>query len=95
MVSTVVKLVMKDDSSSVASDSRNDLENQSLGDLMELNKMYMTNLKFHKDNGTLSSEREQKLITKIDYIMDIIESRSGSKKRGREVIAIVIITVVK
>ena len=44
--------------------------------------MYMSNLKFHKENGTLSKEREESMIGKIDYIFNVIENRSKSKKRG-------------
>ena len=71
-----------DDNQSKVSEVNNDLENQSLGDLMELNKMYMSNLTFHKENGTLSKERESSLIEKIDYIFEVIEQRSKGKKRG-------------
>ena len=73
-----------DDSKSHNSEGNNDIENQSIGDLTELYKMYMSNMKFHKENGTLSSEREKEMIGKIDYIFEIIESRSKSKKRARD-----------
>ena len=61
MVKTVVSLVM-DDNQSKSSSSNNDIEHQSLADLTELYKMYMSNLKFHKENGTLSKEREESMI---------------------------------
>ena len=61
MVKMVVSLVM-DDNQSKSSESNNDIENQSLSNLTELYKMYMSNLKFHKENGTLSKEREVSMI---------------------------------
>ena len=81
MVKTVVSLVM-DDNQSKSSSSNNDIEHQSLADLTELYKMYMSNLKFHKENGTLSKEREESMIGKIDYIFEVIENCSKSKKRA-------------
>ena len=83
MVKTVVSLVM-DDNQSKSSESTNDIENQSLADLTELYKMCMSNFKFHKDNGTLSAERETEMIGKFDYIFEIIESCTKSKKRGHD-----------
>ena len=83
MVKTVVSLVM-DDNRSNNTEGSNEIEKQSLSDLIELYKMYMSNMKFHKENGKLSSEREKEMIGKIDYIFEIIESRSKSKKRARD-----------
>ena len=83
MVKTVVSLVM-DDTQSRSSGGTNEIEQQSLGDLTELYKMYMSNFKFHKDNGTMSKERETEMISKIDYIFEIIESRTKGKKRGHD-----------
>ena len=83
MVKTVVSLVM-DDNKSHNTEGSTDIEKQSLSDLTELYKMYMSNLKFHKDNGTLSTEREKEMIGKIDYIFEIIENRSKCKKRARD-----------
>ena len=82
MVQTVVNLVMAEDKSNKKSGESNDLENQSLSDLTELYKMYMTNFRFYKDNGTLSPNREKQMMAQIDYIFSIIESRSNTKKRS-------------
>ena len=53
MVKIVVSLVM-DDNQSRSSQNTNEIEQQSLGDLTELYKMYMSNFKFHKENGAMS-----------------------------------------
>ena len=60
------------------------MENESLASLTELCKSYMDNLRFHKENGTLNSKREASLISKIDYIFEIIEGRSRKKKCSYE-----------
>ena len=63
--------------------SNKSIEDQSLDDLMKLYEMYMTNFKFHKENGTLSEEREKSMIEKIDKIFEIIEDRTSNNKRAR------------
>ena len=82
MVQTVVNLVMAEDGKNKQVEKDNELENQSLGELMELHKMYMTNFSFHKDNGTLSPERQMEMLSQIDYIFSIIESRGKNRKRS-------------
>ena len=83
MVQTVVNLVMEKEAQNKKIDTDNELENQSLSDLTELHKMYMTNFSFHKENGTLSSKRETEMLSQIDYIFSIIENRGKNKKRSR------------
>lgn len=40
----------------------NELENQSLSDLTDLHKIYMTNFSLHKENGTLNDKREKDIL---------------------------------
>ena len=82
MVQTVVNLVMAEDGKNKEADKNNELENQSLAELMELHKMYMTNFSFHKENGTLSPKRQTEMLSQIDYIFSIIESRGNNRKRS-------------
>ena len=82
MVQTVVNLVMQNEAKNKKIDRDHELENQSLSDLTELHKMYMTNFSFHKENGTLSSKRETEMLSQIDYIFSIIENRGKNKKRN-------------
>ena len=72
-----------DNSISTISDSFGNFKEESLSDLMKLHDMYMSNLKFHKENGTLTNERESKLMSKIDNIFDIIEEKQSNHKRRR------------
>ena len=81
MVQTVVNLVMAENGKHKQEKKDNELENQSLGELMELHKMYMTNFSFHKENGTLSPKRQTEMLSQIDYIFSIIESRGKNRKR--------------
>ena len=80
MVQTYVNLVMKNEKDVRERNANIELENESLSSLTELYKPYMDNLRFHKENGTLNPEREKNLISKIDYVFEINEGRSGKKK---------------
>ena len=54
----------------------------TLPDLMNLYDMYMKDFNFHKERGTLTSEREKKTIEKIDNLFAMIEERTSGKKRA-------------
>ena len=82
MIQTVFNLVNAEDKKDKTQQADNELENQSLSDLTDLHKMYMTNFAFHKENGTLSEKRKLEMLTQIDYIFSIIESRSSKRKRS-------------
>ena len=71
----------KNRSVSTISDSSESIQlEESLSDLMKLYEIYMNNLKFHKDNGTCSKEREDAMIAKIDNILALIEDRTNRKR---------------
>ena len=60
------------------------LENESLLSLSNFYKSYVHNLRSYKENGTLNPEREATLISKTDYVFEVIEGRSRKKKRRHE-----------
>ena len=82
MVQAVVNLVMVEEKKHKKDEMDKELENQSLSDLTDLHKMYMTNFSFHRENGTLSDKRKTGMLAQIDYIFSIIESRGNNKKRS-------------
>ena len=82
MVQAVVNLVMVEEKKQKKDEMDKELENQSLSDLTDLHKMYMTNFSFHRENGTLSDKRKTDMLAQIDYIFSIIESRGNNKKRS-------------
>ena len=91
MMKTVVNLFYEKEESlkttsqhsvSTMSDSFGSMrEEESLSDLIKLHDMYMGNLKFHKENGTLTKEREETLISKIDSVFATIEESQNKRKR--------------
>ena len=82
MVKTVLNLVMDKEREANSKPKENlTIESQSLSELMQLVDMYMKNLEYRRGRGTLSPEREEKINTQMDYIMEIIEDRQSNKKR--------------
>ena len=53
--------------------------NQSLSELMQLVDMYMKTMEFRRNRGSLTPEREEKMTSQIDYVMEIIENRQTRK----------------
>ena len=51
---------------------------------MKLRDMYMRNFKFHKKNETMTDIREEKMITEMDELFEIIEDRTMHKKHARD-----------
>ena len=85
MMKTVVDLFYeKEEANSVSTMSDSFGKEETLNDLMKLHDMYMNNLKFHKENGTLTPKRQAKAIAKIDNIFAIIEEKQNNRKRPRE-----------
>ena len=56
----------------------------SLPHLMSLYEIYMRNFNFHKENGTMTEEREKDTIAKIDGLFATIEERTSGKKRAHD-----------
>ena len=57
---------------------------ESVENLMKLYDMYMNNLKYYKERGTLTDEREKSILAKIDTLFDKIEERTVGQKRQHE-----------
>ena len=92
MVSEVIKAVYKNEDNTSRSDTHRKskqvpathLEAQSLPDLMMLVEKHQKYLLFLKDCGMLTDERKQSIVQEIEYIFDIISSRSHKRTRGSE-----------
>ena len=84
MVEIVVDLVYKKTEESNKKAQDLGLVAQSISELIQLHDMYMKTYNMHKDNGTLTDEKKNKMLGKVEEIMDAIEEKTQSRMRPRD-----------
>ena len=85
MAMTVLGLVMDGETGSKKKEDDLSLENQSLGELLQLVDMYMKQLDYRKRMGKLTPDLEKQLTEDIDYVLEVIDNRKrNDKKRQRD-----------